>query len=149
MNRDHRSRTSARSSRHLSGRYVDNQQPYTTTNTPPATYNSHLAGLETSTVQDDSRGSVQYPGTATNSQVYAANSAGMNIGEDGDVTQPTEYPYRARAIYSYDANSDDANEISFAKHEILDISDVSGRWWQARKATGEIGIAPSNYLVLL
>jgi hypothetical protein len=37
------------------------------------------------------------------------------------------------------ASTDDPNEISFAKGEIMDIIDKNGKWWQARKEDGMLG----------
>lgn len=56
--------------------------------------------------------------------------------------------YKARAKFRYDANTM-AGEIPFDEGEILDVIDISGKWWMCRRATGEEGMCPSNYLELL
>lgn len=122
----------------------------------PQMYNANqLAGFETSSpvtgfaggaVGQQQRASASaFPQPASTPGVSAP---GTGVAESHQQTE-FDYPYRAKAIYSYEANPEDSNEVSFSKHEILEVSDVSGRWWQAKKENGDKGIIPSNYVVLI
>nr|POF07071.1 high osmolarity signaling protein sho1b [Quercus suber] len=168
----HKDHAPSRNSRHMTQSFARPETTHSASH-PPQMYNSaQLAGFETSSpvmgypgaapgasnsttafpqpvVQQQQNG-FPMPQHTNNSQPGLAPAPVNNAPSAAEsVAQPSEYPYRAKAIYSYEANPDDANEISFSKHEILEVSDVSGRWWQAKKENGDTGIAPSNYLILL
>lgn len=79
--------------------------------------------------------------------IASTGGAGANVPG----TQESGAPrlQRAEALYSYKASEDDPTEISFNKGDILEIVDSSGKWWQAHRPNGELGIVPSNYLQML
>ncbi|KIK79074.1 hypothetical protein PAXRUDRAFT_16518 [Paxillus rubicundulus Ve08.2h10] len=92
------------------------------------------------------------------SPLMGAGAAGVGAGGGlNAANSPTPEPapeqesyiYKAKALYAYTASPDDPNEISFTKGEILDIVDKQGKWWQAKKVDGNVGIAPSNYLQII
>ncbi|RKP35831.1 hypothetical protein BJ085DRAFT_31589 [Dimargaris cristalligena] len=87
-------------------------------------------------------------GTGGSHTMSVANSQVIRI-PSMPLIPTANYAYKARAKYMYEANPDDPNELTFEKDEILEIVDIKGKWWQAKKADGSVGIVPSNYLEIM
>ncbi|CAN6611061.1 high osmolarity signaling protein Sho1p [Trichomonascus vanleenenianus] len=118
-----------------------NYAPKETSSAGPQMYTSdQLGGHFENTAPSESRVDSYVGSSAANNDMQSATDV---------LPAPTEYPFKATAIYSYQASPDDANEISFEKGEVLEVSDITGRWWQARRENGEVGICPSNYVELI
>ena len=88
---------------------------------------------------------------ASNSYITGGSGLPESVPESGSAVPPegNTTVQRAEALYSYKASEDDPTEISFSKGDVLEIVDSSGKWWQARRSNGELGIVPSNYLQML
>lgn len=107
----------------------------------PYMLSSQLTGLENFSSQE-----LNHRDLTSNSQ---KRTTGTTYNENTGTLSSIPFRYKAKALYSYDANPDDINEISFVKDEILEVDDIDGKWWQARKTNGQVGICPSNYVKLL
>ncbi|CAL9730944.1 high osmolarity signaling protein Sho1p [Monosporozyma unispora] len=83
--------------------------------------------------------------SGTNMDTMMTDTMGLysELGEEDN------FPYSAKALYSYEADANDQYEISFDQGEILRVTDIEGRWWKARRANGDTGIIPSNYVELI
>ncbi|KAL9619594.1 MAG: hypothetical protein Q9160_005781 [Pyrenula sp. 1 TL-2023] len=103
----------------------------------------HITGNDRNDGVTDASFTQQLP-TSTEDRFGPPHPADVDRAPPGD-----EYHYRVRAIYAYEADQYEPDEVSFRKHETLEASDLSGRWWKVRRENGETGIAPSNYLILL
>ncbi|CDO94401.1 unnamed protein product [Kluyveromyces dobzhanskii CBS 2104] len=108
--------------------------------------NLDLNAPNTATLNTQATGTFITDTTNANTDTTMGDTLGLysDIGEELN-----SFPYTAEALYTYQADQADAYEISFEQGEILRVGDIEGRWWKAKRANGEAGIIPSNYVKLL
>ncbi|KAK9764989.1 Transmembrane osmosensor [Basidiobolus ranarum] len=80
------------------------------------------------------------------------NVAPPQVASHGDyppLTNNAQYSFRAQALYPYQANPNDPQELSFEEGEVIDVVQPEGKWWQGRRSDGTVGVIPSNFFQLL
>ncbi|ORX94566.1 hypothetical protein K493DRAFT_352383 [Basidiobolus meristosporus CBS 931.73] len=83
------------------------------------------------------------------SQNSAAPPQVTSHGDYPPLANNAQYSFRAQALYPYQANHSDPQELSFNEGEVIDVVQPEGKWWQGRKADGTVGVIPSNFFQLL
>lgn len=171
-------RTRRRTSRHPGynrqpSRFVPNNSTFKEGNHENYMSSNALAGFE-NTDPSQTRNSQSFGNTETNTgfsdqPVISTGSNNntentfLSVTSNGSISDTTmgdtlglysdigddNFKYTAKTLYSYQADDADQYEISFDQGEILKVSDIEGRWWKARRANGETGIIPSNYVQLI
>ncbi|CAD6581905.1 MAG: Transmembrane osmosensor [Tremellales sp. Tagirdzhanova-0007] len=81
-----------------------------------------------------------YAPAGTETTPQKLNVARDGYGQHSPAESEEQYKHRARAMFAYAASPEDSNEVSFAKGDLLEVVDNTGKWFQ---------IAPSNYLTML
>ncbi|KAI0223996.1 Transmembrane osmosensor [Massospora cicadina] len=71
-------------------------------------------------------------------------AAGAHPRHDLSGLTAPDHVLRVRAHYPYESTSQE--EVSFVKHEVMEVLNNQGNWWKVLKADGRIGMAPSNYV---
>ncbi|KAJ1722210.1 Transmembrane osmosensor [Coemansia erecta] len=124
----------------------------------PGTYLAEVCGMDgrgrgSMPTTDVSMSHVNYRHTVNSATGGARSSIADYYSSDlhqsmmsGKRPDSSAIVYKARALYPYEANPDDPNEVSITKDEVMLVIDDSGKWWQVKKEDGTVGIAPSNYL---
>lgn len=77
------------------------------------------------------------------------NPSGDFQGLGFGTMESINYNIETRALYSYQGNPSDPNELPFEKGDILFVGETHGKWWPARNSAGRTGTVPSNYLEII
>ena len=51
-------------------------------------------------------------------------------------------------MFAYAASPEDSNEVSFAKGDLLEVVDNTGKWFQVRTPSGQTGVSFAILILL-
>ncbi|XP_035277963.1 cytoplasmic protein NCK1-like isoform X1 [Anguilla anguilla] len=96
-------------------------------------------------VTEDGDGLAGDPAASLTEKLAAAVHSGGGGGGNGGRTLHT-----VQALYPFNSGNDE--ELSFEKGEVMDVVEKpenDPEWWKCRKADGQLGLVPKNYVTVL